>query len=326
MGATHTQLPTSAAGRVIGRRDGIVAALLALVAIGIMFDAWKDIFRLGMLKEELSYVFLAPVLIIWISWSRRDLLKNCPVRGGWAGLAILAAGWLVFWYGYLTDPVLWRAGAVMIALGAAAAAVGLPVLLRLWPAVVATVFLVPISPNGRYQLAVPLQNATAQVTQTVCDIFGIYVARSGNLLSINGVDVTVAEACNGMRMVLTLLMVCYLVAFTSKLQWWLRVLLLLASPIFAILANVVRLVPTIWMFGHSSRESAEKFHDFAGWAMTFIAFGILMGLVRFIQWALSPDSEPTVWTRPTPPTTPTTPTPDKTRDLVPHVAEPVLNQ
>ena len=49
------------------------------------------------------------------------------------------------------------------------------------PALVACVFLVPISPYGRYHVAVPLQNVTAQVTQFVCDLLGINVDRSGNL-------------------------------------------------------------------------------------------------------------------------------------------------
>ena len=37
--------------------------------------------------------------------------------------------------------------------------------------------------------------SAAAATQTICDLTGMYVDRSGNLLSINGVDVTVAEAC-----------------------------------------------------------------------------------------------------------------------------------
>jgi exosortase/archaeosortase family protein len=111
------------------------------------------------------------------------------------------------------------------------------------------------------------------------------VQRSGSLLSINGVDVTIAEACNGMRMVLTLFMVCYTVAFTTQLRPAVRALFLLASPLVAIVANVVRLVPTIWMFGNRSVQTAETFHTASGWVMSVLAFLLLLGFCRLLERA-----------------------------------------
>jgi exosortase len=286
MNARENHLPPHG-GRTVNRADLIVAALLAATGIGVMFDAWRDIFRSGTRQEELSYVFLAPAVIAWIAIAWRERLFRCRVRGQWVGLLIIVIGWLVYFYGYLADPVLWRGGAVMVAVGAVISALGAQVLLRLWPVFVATIFLVPISPYGRYHIAVPLQNITAELTQTMCDLTGIYVTRSGNLISINGVGVTIAEACNGMRMVITLIMVCYVVAFTSPLPGYIRALLVALSPGVAIIANVVRLVPTVWMFGHKSIQTAEAFHAAAGWIMTVCAFLFLMGCARLVNWALT---------------------------------------
>lgn len=279
------------APHTVTRNDLLFAAGLAGAAAVVMGDAWRDIVRLGVDSEELSYVLLAPVVIAWIAFGRRDQLARCRVRGQWVGLLILAAGYAVHWYGFLADPVLWRAGAVMAAAGATVAALGTDVLLRFLPAFAATIFLVPISPNGRYQLAVPLQTATAAATQTVCDLLGIYVDRAGNLLTINGVDVTVAEACNGMRMILTLFLVCYLVAFTLPLRASLRVLLLVFTPLVAVVANVVRMVPTVWLFGNASPEVAEAFHTAGGWGMTVIAFLLLMGGFSLLQRLLDAPPE-----------------------------------
>lgn len=256
---------------------------MACAAVFALFDAWRDIFRLGMVNEELSYVLLAPVVIGWLAWARRARLSECRPRGLWLGLIALLAGWGVYWYGYVSDPVLWRAGAVMVAAAAVIAALGSDVIFKFFPAFVACIFLIPISPNGRYRLAVPLQNATAQATQAVCDVLGIYVDRAGNLLTINGVDVTVAEACNGMRMILTLFLVCYVVAFTVPLRPYVRVLFLAATPLVAIVANVVRLVPTVWLFGNRSASAAETFHDVSGWVMTVLSFLLLMGFFRLLQ-------------------------------------------
>ncbi len=268
---------------VLGRSPLLLVAAMAAAAVAITFDAWQSIFHMGTVDEELSYVLVAPVVILWLAFVRRHELQHCRIRHLWVGLAMLAAAWLVYWYGYLSDPVLWHAGAVMLAVGALIAPVGSDVLLRFLPALAATVFLVPVSPFGRYRLAWPLQTGTAHATQWVCDLVGIYVDRVGAVLTINGRDVAVEEACNGMRMVLTLFMVCYVVAFTLPMRWWVRLPFLLLTPFIAIAANVTRLVPTIWMFGRFSRDAAELFHTVSGWVMTVVSFLVLMGLFKGME-------------------------------------------
>ena len=265
------------------RTDLLFATAAAAVCAFIMLDAWRDVLRLGTRSEELSYVLLAPVVIAWIAWSRRERLAQCSVRGGSVGLLILAGGYATYWYGFLADPVLWRAGAVIALVGAVVAVLGRDVLLRFAPAFAAAVFLIPVSPDGRYRVAAPLQAATASATQAVCDVLGINVDRAGNLLTINNVDVTVAEACNGMRMILTLLLVCYAVTFTLPLRSSVRVAVLAASPVVAVVCNIARLVPTVWLFGHSSPAVAEAFHEVSGWVMTVLAFVVLMGGLSLVH-------------------------------------------
>ncbi|MDB5357466.1 MAG: hypothetical protein JWN24_3919 [Phycisphaerales bacterium] len=278
--------------RAMTRHGLIIAVAMVGAAVGVTYDAWKDILRIGIKDEECSYVLLAPFVIGWLAWVRRSLARESPVRAGWVGVVIIAAGWLVHWYGYLADPVIWRAGAVMVAAGALVAVVGFDVSWKLAPALAAFVFLIPVDPTGRYHVAQPLQTVTADAAQRVCDFLGMYVDRAGNLLSINGVDVTVAEACNGMRMVLTLFMVCYVVAFTLPLRAYVRVLLLAASPLVAIVSNVVRLVPTVWMFGHTSVATAERFHEISGWVMTVLAFGLLMAFCGMLRSKAGPAAVP----------------------------------
>lgn len=284
----ETCKPLDGQSRRIGADDLIVATALAGFAVCILLSAWRDSLRIALKDEECSYVLIAPVVILWLGWVRRRQLAPCTVRGGWVGLLALAIGWGVYWYGYLKDPVVWRAGAVVVAVGAFMAGVGFDCSRRLAPALLACVFLVPVDPNGRYRIAQPLQTVTADVAQRACDLIGMSVDRSGNLLSVNGVDVTVAEACNGMRMVLTLFLVCYVVAFTVQLRAWLRVVVLAASPVFAIASNVARLVPTLWVFGHASAKTAERFHELSGWVMTVLAFGVLMAVLRMFHGGHEP--------------------------------------
>ena len=124
----------------------------------------------------------------------------------------------------------------------------------------------------------------ASVTHATLELIGVAAIKSGNVLIINGEQVAVGEACNGMRMVFALGLVVYAFAFGTPLKSSTRALLLILSPIVAIMCNVIRLVPTSLIFGYGNAESAETFHDLAGWVMLPIALVVLIGVLRMVRW------------------------------------------
>ena len=75
----------------------------------------------------------------------------------------------------------------------------------------------------------------------------------------------------------------WLFAFVTPLKNWVRWLVILLSPITALVCNVIRLIPTLILYGHSSKETADKFHDAAGWAMVPLAFVILRFVINLIE-------------------------------------------
>jgi exosortase len=269
--------------RLLTPWDYAFAAAMVAAAVLAMHDTWQNLFTISYLDEELSYVLLTPVVIAWLVWVRRDRLQGARARPEWLGLPIIIFGWLVHWYGFIYDPAIWRAGAVIVAVGAFVTVAGRDLCRRMAPALAAAVFLIPIDPTGRIHFAGPLEVVTAQTTQSVCDIIGMSVDRAGNLLSVNGTGIAVAEACNGMRMVLSLFLVCYVVAFSYPFKNGVRFLLLATSPLVSIASNVVRLVPTVWVFSHFPIDTAERFHAISGWVMTFVAFLFLMGLTHVFR-------------------------------------------
>ena len=275
-----------------GWRPWHAAMLVALVVAAYLAaaPAWRDIWMIASLDEEASHIYLVPVVALWMAWVRRLRLRFCPPAGQMIGPPIVALGWLAYTYGYNhAVQSLWHGGAVVVMVGCILSVLGKNVLFRLFPAFAVLVFLIPVPGTLRQQIAVPLQTATAASAQAVLEVIGIPVERSGNLLSINGQEVAVAEACNGMRMVFALVLVSYAFAYSMPLRTSVRLLVLLASPLAAIFCNVVRLVPTVWLYGYAkSHSTADQFHDFSGWIMLPLAFLLLLGIVRLLRWALIP--------------------------------------
>ena len=264
-------------------------ALAILVAFAVLatFDAWRDIALLAVHSEESSHILLVPLVAAWLAFVRLDALENTRPRGTLVGPAVIALGALLFLLGYEHSiQSFWHFGAVLIVVGAAVTALGLEVVRATWPAWLILVLLVPVPGRVRHEIALPMQEWTATATEFVSQIVGLDLVRRGNVLVINGQSVGIAEACNGMRMIFALLVAIYTFLFLNPLSAWVRILILLAAPLLAIAANVVRLVPTVAFYGYASTEIADLFHDVSGWVMVIVAFIGLFGCLRLTMWVL----------------------------------------
>lgn len=271
------------------RWHAVGAVALSLLALAVTFTAWKDIYDIASRDQESSHIFLVPFVSAWMFMSRSVRLRQCRPTGTWIGPLIVAAGVAAYVIGYNNRmQSVWHGGSVLVVLGAALSVLGKDVLFRFLPAFAVLVFLVPVPGMVRQEIAGPLQTATAFISQAILETLGIPVERSGNVLIINNQKVAVAEACNGMRMVFALVLVSYAFAYSQPLRNGVRALVLLASPLAAIVCNVIRLIPTIWLYGFASQATADAFHDASGWIMLPVAFVLLLGVIRALRWALVP--------------------------------------
>lgn len=267
----------------------LVGAVLVVAAAVAVSDAFADVYRIAERDEEQSHVFLVPFVFAWLVWARRRRLRTIAPTGTALGPVLVAIGWAMYSIGDLQlYQSMWHFGAILVVVGAFVSVAGSEFLKAFAPAFIVLAFLVPIPGFVRQAIALPLQNATATITQKVLELMWIDVDRFGSVLNINGVDVAIAEACNGLRMVFALVLVSFVFAYTTPLRESVRIVIVLASPLSAILCNVIRLAPTVWLYGNAPESTAETFHDISGWAMLPISFLLLLGIVRALRWAVIP--------------------------------------
>ena len=259
--------------------------LLIGASIFATWDAWFDMGVTGYTDGESGHILLAPIAFAWIFFTHASELSKLRYRHQWAGPLIVGTAWLLWSYGYRHQVhTCWHLGAVLTMVGGLVTITGPEIVFRFLPAFGALVFLIPVAGERRQQIAGPMQGLTAQITQAACELLGMTVERQGSLLSYNGVPVAIAEACNGMRMVISILVLTYTYVFTTPIRSYVKVLLLLLTPVVAVVCNVSRLIPTVWVFGHKSSQTAANFHDWAGWVMLFVAFIMLMLIVQLLRW------------------------------------------
>src|SRR5690606_25431112 len=58
--------------------DGVLLVGLSALAIFAAADIWQNIFEIGLGDEEQSHILIAPVVVVWLAWLRRDRLRLTP--------------------------------------------------------------------------------------------------------------------------------------------------------------------------------------------------------------------------------------------------------
>lgn len=263
----------------------LVAAILVSAAIAGTWPIWAEIFRYALENEEQSHSLLAVPVAAWLFWVRRSRLTDLQPAWGVAGPVAMVFGWILASVGFRSGvDVGLNVGALLIVVGAGYSALGFDVFRRFLPAIAALALVLPVPGRIRSAVAGPLQEWSAQIAQFVLDLVGVPVLRSGNVLTVASVPVTIAEACNGMRMVSALAVITYAFVFSYRLRPSARIILIVISPILALGVNVLRLIPTALCYGYASQRTADAFHDLSGWAVLALAIALLLFFVRLLRW------------------------------------------
>lgn len=272
-----------------------VTAATIMGALGVLatLDAWSDIFVIARGNEEYSHIFLVPLVAAAMIYVRRARFRYCKPTGTAIGFLIAGVGWAVHVFGFYHNyESLWHLGAVLVVLGCVLSVFGKHALFRFFPAIAVLIFLVPVPGMIRLKIAQPLEYWTAEISSLLLNAFNLSVIRSGNTLLVAGADgmprpINIIEACNGLRMVFALILVSYFFCFALPLRNPVRLMILLASPFAAILCNVVRILPTVWLYSYS-KEAGDTFHNCSGWLMLPISFLILLAVIGALRWAMLP--------------------------------------
>jgi len=146
------------------------------------------------------------------------------------------------------------------------------------------VLMIPLPAIIFNKIALPLQGFAARVGESAISAANIPVLREGNVLVLaNTKPLEVAEACSGIRSLVSLITLGIVFAYFTDQRTWVRVLIVLSTIPVAILANGARVAGT-GILAHYYGESAAEgfFHEFSGWVVFVIAFVMILALQRLI--------------------------------------------
>jgi len=268
--------------------------VIGVLFVGLYFDTFaKYLIPRWTMDPSAQHGWLVIPISLVVTWMKRDRLKELPIRPNAAGLYLVGFGLFLHLFEKAVDlngpspvsiPVV-IAGLVWHFLGTA-------FLKELAFPIAYLLFFCPI-PGGFTELvSFPLRRLATEGSKWLANLMGVHVYGAGMNMEffqprgLEWIRLEVADPCSGLHSLMAIKALHAITAYLTRLKLgWKWVLFFCAIPI-ALAANVVRITAIILIGAYISKEFAVKvFHDYSSPVLFIIAFGILIGIGRFMEWA-----------------------------------------
>ena len=275
------------------RAAGVCVGLAAAVA-WLYAGVLPGLVRQWANDEDYSHGFFVLPFAAYFLWERRQQLREAVPHPSAFGLLVLAGSLLCFIAGQFGSELFLS----RISLIGVVAALVLFLCgwrhLRLAAFPLAFLLLmVPLPEIIFNRITFPLQMLASQVGETMIAASGVPVMREGNILLLPNRTLEVAEACSGIRSLMSLTMLAIVLGYFTERRTWARVAIALAAVPIAVVANAVRVAGTGLASYWISPAAAEGFfHTFSGWLMFIVALGALLVFHRALEMGRTRTARP----------------------------------
>jgi len=238
------------------------------------------------IDDNYSHGFLIIPLALYFTWERRTRLRAAVRQPNWIGVAVVLASLCSLLAGILgSELFLTRISVLGTIAGSILFLYGWHHLRILLFPVAFLLLMIPVPAIIFNQIAFPLQLFASRLGEMALMAFQIPVLREGNVINLANTSLEVAEACSGIRSLISLLTLGIVYGYFSDSRIWVRTMLALATFPIAIAANGFRVAGTGIAAHYYGSDAAQGFfHSFSGWLIFLAAFVMLFFVHRALLW------------------------------------------
>ncbi|HVP40127.1 MAG TPA: exosortase/archaeosortase family protein [Candidatus Saccharimonadales bacterium] len=292
MSTLETRDTRPADARTLLAWAALMGVTLGVIYAPILRDLWSDWAH----DDNYSHGFLVPLVTGYLLWTRRAALRAAPLRTDVRALWLLAPSLALLLLGTAgAEYFLQRASLVGLVGGLLWFGCG-PAWARLCLFPVSfLLFAVPVPYVLYYSASFPLQQLAARAATAALTGIGIPAVRVGNTIELPNTSLEVAEACSGLRSLVSLLAMGALFGRFGQDRAAKRWVLFLSTIPIAILGNALRVFVTglgVYLGGPRWAEGAV--HEAMGllvFAFALVALLITSVLLRGLRIQPAPPPE-----------------------------------
>jgi exosortase len=267
----------------------VILALLSLWLYGptlahLLAQWWHD--------PNFSHGFFVPLFSAFVVWQERGRLAQLSVQPSWAGLGIMIPALLILVVGQMgAELFLARFSMLLLLAGLIVLFLGWNFLRALYLPLTFLVLMIPVPAIVFNQITFPLQLLASRVAAGVLPVLGVPVLREGNVIVLPSMPLEVADACSGIRSLMSLGTLAIIYGYLMDRRVSVRVLLAVASIPIAVAANSLRIVGTGLLVQYWDPEKAEGFFH-AGWGwIIFVISIVALYLLHHLLLAVWPEEQ-----------------------------------
>jgi exosortase len=248
-----------------------IAGFLYYEIIGkLVHDWWTD--------PNFSHGFFVPAFSAFVAWQMWDRLRAIPIRPSYTGACVIAAALLALITGVLgAELFLSRASLLLLLAGFIIYFLG-------WGWMRAAVFpwavlflMIPIPAIVFNQITLPLQLLASRLATGMLSGLGVPVLREGNIIQLPIMSLEVAEACSGIRSLVSLCTLAVIYGYFLEKRAVRRLILVAFAVPIAVFANAFRITGTGLVAQYWDPSKAEGFfHEFSGWIIFVVSLALLL--------------------------------------------------
>lgn len=262
--------------RPVNRLAGWYTAALLILGLWLYGPVLIRLTRQWWADPNFSHGFFVPLFSAFIVWQDRTRLREIQPKPSTWGLPVIVISLAMLLVGtFGAELFLSRLSFILLIAGAIVFFVGWSMLRAVLFPMCFLLLMIPIPAIVFSQITLPLQILASKLAAGTLPLCGVPVLREGNIINLPAMPLEVAQACSGIRSLMSLMTLAIMYGYLVERRIWVRVALALSSIPIAVAANGLRIVGTGLIVQYWDPEKAEGFfHLFSGW-LVFV-FSLLM--------------------------------------------------
>ncbi len=264
---------------MIKQKQFSFSILVFLLAFGLLY--WNTIYEMVMewyIDPNYSHGFLIPIISGYLLWQRKDNLKSVVINSTNLGLIIVIIGLCVYLVGNVAgESFTMRISMLVVIAGTILFTCGKRIFKAVSFPFSYLIFMIPLPFILYDSLAFPLKLLVSKYSVGFLKLIGIPVLREGNIIYLVNTTLQVADACSGLRSIISLLALSTALASLTQMGLIKKVILVALAVPIAVFVNCIRVIGTgILAIKYGAGVAEGFYHEFAGLGVFGIAMGILI--------------------------------------------------
>src|SRR5262249_31674891 len=170
----------------------LMAWLYLPIITHLALQWWND--------PNFSHGFFVPAFSAYVVWLDRDRIANLSPKASWWGLAVIFLGLMMLVLGDLgAELFLSRISLLVLIAGLVIFLLGWNYLRVILFPLAFLILMIPIPAIVFNQVTFPLQLIASKIASSILPALGVPVLREGNIIGLPLMQLEVAEACSGIR-------------------------------------------------------------------------------------------------------------------------------